>query len=256
MSEPAPPSTFSPLAIVGAWCRLPGAANPDEFWELIINGLDATGELPHEILDRDLYYSPGKPKVGRSYSSVGGVMPQLPFDNSKCRLSEETISRYDASHLVACEVASEALRDAGYDPFSLSGQDVGVYLGHTGGSSKVGDVMLGVQIEETTRYLSDLPSLSGVSRDRIDTMARRITERIRARNDHRRLNADLELESHTAAKLIASAFDLRGPSVVVDAACASSLQALALAARALHQGTIDMAVVGGASCCKGVLETK
>ena len=37
---------------------------------------------------------------------------------------------------------------------------------------------------------------------------------------------------------------------MVDAACASSLQALSIAAAALQQGRIDMAVVGGASYCK------
>ena len=38
--------------------------------------------------------------------------------------------------------------------------------------------------------------------------------------------------------------------MVIDAACASSMQALAVAGRALRQGNIDMAVVGGASVCK------
>ncbi len=60
----------------------------------------------------------------------------------------------------------------------------------------------------------------------------------------------LELSSLAAAKLISRGFGLTGPFLVVDAACASSLQALAVAAANLQQGRIDMAVVGGASYCK------
>ena len=40
------------------------------------------------------------------------------------------------------------------------------------------------------------------------------------------------------------------PYLVVDAACASSLQALAIGARSLLAGGVDQAIVGGASYCK------
>ena len=48
---------------------------------------------------------------------------------------------------------------------------------------------------------------------------------------------------------------MNGPHLVVDAACASSLVALAIGAMALDQGEIDMAVVGGASylTCHGLV---
>ncbi len=251
MSQPLLPRASEPLAVVGAWCRLPGAADPDAYWDLIVNGRDATGELPTEILDRELYYSAEKGKVGRSYTTMGGLIPRLPIASEKCQLAESAIQNYDASHLVACEVASDAIRDAGYDPFALADKQIGVYLGHTGGTSLAGDLVFSMQIEETAEYLSGLAPLSGLSAGEVAAIASRISDRMRDKYDHRRQRPDLDLASHTAAQLIASAFDLRGPTVVVDAACASSLQALALASRALYQGSIDMAIVGGASCCKG-----
>lgn len=45
-----------PLAIVGMSCRLPGAKNLEEFWQLIVSGGDAAGPLPNDVLDRELYY--------------------------------------------------------------------------------------------------------------------------------------------------------------------------------------------------------
>ena len=36
----------SAVAIIGMGCRLPGAANPEEFWKLIENGEEAVGPVP------------------------------------------------------------------------------------------------------------------------------------------------------------------------------------------------------------------
>ena len=55
-----PPPSFAPLAIVGLACRLPGANNLDEYWDLIHSGGDATGELPLDLIDRELYYDHGR----------------------------------------------------------------------------------------------------------------------------------------------------------------------------------------------------
>jgi hypothetical protein len=44
----AAPATTRALAIVGAACRLPMARNPEEFWELQINGRDCITEAPDE----------------------------------------------------------------------------------------------------------------------------------------------------------------------------------------------------------------
>jgi acyl transferase domain-containing protein len=239
-----------PLAIIGMSCRLPGATNLDEFWQLIVSGRDATGELPEDVLDRELYYDPRIAVVGKSYSAVGGLVPRLPFDNEKCRLPEDVIKAYDVAHLTACEVASDALRDASYDPFDLPTRNVGVYLGHTGGSTKAGDIVYSIYIEQTARYLHEVKSLGSVSPIEIERIARQLTEDVRERCDHRVGNAGFDASANNCAALIARAFGLDGPCVVVDAACASSLQALAIGARALQLGQLDMAVVGGASFCK------
>jgi acyl transferase domain-containing protein len=54
-------------------------------------------------------------------------------------------------------------------------------------------------------------------------------------------------EASRVAGIISDTYRLDGPGCAVDAACASSLIALSLAANAIHRGTIDQAIVGGAS---------
>src|SRR5690242_14436137 len=47
-----------PLAVVGMGCRLPGADNLDDYWNLIRQQRTGIGELPPERLDRELYFQP------------------------------------------------------------------------------------------------------------------------------------------------------------------------------------------------------
>ena len=65
-------NTNLPLAIVGMACRLPGADNLDEYWQLIVEGRSAIAELPADRLDQELYFDPRQGVRGKSYSKLGG----------------------------------------------------------------------------------------------------------------------------------------------------------------------------------------
>ena len=44
--------SLEPIAIIGMACRFPGAEDPPQFWRLLLDGGDATGEVPAERWDR------------------------------------------------------------------------------------------------------------------------------------------------------------------------------------------------------------
>lgn len=124
-----------PIAVVGMGCRMPGAENLDEYWSLISEGRSAIGRLPDDRLDRALYFDPGqRGQQGKSYSELGGVVPDRPVNPAICPLPPDLIARHDIAHLTMCEVAAAALRHAGLDPFQLPNRRGGVYIGHAGGS--------------------------------------------------------------------------------------------------------------------------
>src|SRR5439155_10677741 len=66
-----------------------------------------------------------------------------------------------------------------------------------------------------------------------------------------RYDADMHTSTGQALSIASNRmsylFDLRGPSLSVDTACSSSLVALDLACRAIWQGEIPLALVGGAN---------
>ena len=239
------------LAIVGMSCRLPGADGLEELWRLVVEGRTAWGPLPDSRLRRDLYFDPEKGKVGRTYSDIGGLVPDRSVDPRRCPITDDLLRRYDVAHHMFLEVASQACLDAGLDPFAMpSGRSTGVYVGHTGGSTKIGDIVYASGIEEATKILADVEAARLVLGDDVHAVAAEVTDGVRRRYSPRVPGERLDLDALGAAAIVREALSLRGPYLVVDAACASSLQALAIAGRSLLQGTIDQAIVGGASYCK------
>jgi acyl transferase domain-containing protein len=241
-----------PLAIVGMACRLPGADGLEAFWNLVVGGRTAWGKLPESRLPRDLYFHPEKSRVGKSYSEMGAVVSDRPVDPAVCPITPAMIERFDVAHHIFLEVASLACRDAGMDSFAMpADRRTGVYVGHTGGSTRIGDIVYGTGIDEAAALLTEVDAARALlGPDGADEVAKAVTAAVRRRYPGRQPGRTLDLGAIGAAKIVQEALALDGPYLVVDAACASSLQAMAIGARALLEGGIDQAIVGGASYCK------
>jgi acyl transferase domain-containing protein/acyl carrier protein len=241
-----------PLAIVGMACRLPGADGLDAFWNLVVAGSTAWGTLPESRLSRDLYFHPEKNRVGKSYSEMGAVVSDRPVDPAVCPITPALVERFDVAHHIFLEVASLACRDAGLDPFAMpADRRTGVYVGHTGGSTRIGDLVYGTGIDEAAALLTQVDAARALLGPAAAAeVASEVTAAVRRRYPGREPGRLPDLGAIGAAKIVREALALDGPYLVVDAACASSLQALAIGARALLEGGIDQAIVGGASYCK------
>ncbi|MEO8356701.1 MAG: beta-ketoacyl synthase N-terminal-like domain-containing protein [Chloroflexota bacterium] len=64
-NHPIPKSDVQkePIAIIGIGCRFPGGAdNPEKFWQLLVNEVDAITDIPSERVD-----------VARYYVSIGSI---------------------------------------------------------------------------------------------------------------------------------------------------------------------------------------
>lgn len=233
-------SLHVPVAVVGMACLLPGADGLEPFWELLMAGRDAVVEMPPDRLDRELYFDERKGQRARTYSTLGGLVPP--------REPHSADSSYDVCHRLFCDVAREALESAGVGP--LAGRPVGVFVGHSGGSSRPGELALATMADQIYSLLDELPAFQALpeqSRQAIKTGA---AESLRQGRPRRQQDGSPWLEARWGAELLARELGLSGPNMVIDAACASSLVALALGALALERGDVELALVGGASYAK------
>ncbi len=199
-----------PIAIIGIGCRFPGKANdPDTFWRLLTEGVDAITDVPPDRWDIASYYhsEPGKP--GKSIARWGGFIEGIDrFDCAFFGVSPREAARMDPQHRLLLEVSSEALDDAGQDARRLSGSNTSVFVG----ISNYDYAFLQTNFRDPTGI--DVYTNTGGA---------------------------LSL----AANRISYQFNWKGPSAVVDTACSSALLAVHLACRSIWNDGCTSALAGG-----------
>ena len=67
---------LEPIAIVGIGAIMPGALNKDEFWNNIKEGKNCITEIPKSYWDYNLFYSPDHKAEDKTYSKIGGFIPE------------------------------------------------------------------------------------------------------------------------------------------------------------------------------------
>lgn len=195
------------VAIVGMSGRFPGADDIDSFWKLLQAG--ETGL--RAVDDAELQRAGVDPEVSTRPDYVrvwGGFGDPTGFDAGFFGYSPRDAELLDPQHRVFLECAWGALEHAGYDSRSYPGR-IGVYAG--------GALTYNFSHIQGTRML----------RESVDP-----------------IHAGLSNVIGMIASRVAYHLDLKGPSVGVQATCATSLISVHLAARALLSGEADMALAG------------
>ena len=201
-----------PLAVVGIGCRFPGgAADPDTFWRLLRDGVDAVKEIPAErgLIDPSvLGGAPGAPEL-RGTRWAGLLDDVEGFEPEFFGIAPREAVQMDPQQRLILEVAWEAIESSGQAPGGLLGGRAGVFLGKIASDYR------------------DLVTAGGL--DAIEPLASTGT-----------------VGAFLAGRL-SYVLGLHGPAVVVETACSSSLVAVDLACRSLRDGECDLAIAGAAS---------
>lgn len=233
------------VAIIGVGAVLPGASDVSTFWQNLLEGRDAIGEIPKDRWDADLYFSDDRKEADKTYSRIGGFIRGYEFDRKAFRLPPTVAGQMDLTQKLALSATRAALEDAGYLERDFDRERTAVVVGAArGDSDSLSDVrayypLFGRSVRKVlgTKLNGELEGVMSA----IETDFKR---------DLKALNEDTmpgELDNIIAGR-IAATFDLRGPNFTTDAACASSMAALEVAFRGLQDGRFDMAVTGGVDC--------
>ncbi|PWW63392.1 acyl transferase domain-containing protein [Actinokineospora spheciospongiae] len=196
------------IAVVGVSCRFPGGVDGLEgLWSLLSERREAVGAPPSGRFDVGQYWDSNQVRPGKSYTFAGGYLDDIAgFDADFFGISPREAVCIDPQQRLLLELAVEALDDAGIDPRTLSGTDAAVFVGVSALDYGAQQMVLRTSIGPYTNSGSAL--------------------------------------SNTANRL-SYHLDVHGPSLKVDTACASSLNAVHLACEHLRHGGGRVAFAAG-----------
>ncbi|HIK08529.1 MAG TPA: type I polyketide synthase [Trichormus sp. M33_DOE_039] len=120
-----------PIAIVGMGCRFPGGANnPEVFWQMLRDRVDAMQEIPRDRWDLATYYDADPDAPGKMYTRHGAFVDGVDkFDADFFGISPREAAFIDPQQRLFLEVCWEALEQAGERPDQLAGSRTGVFAG-------------------------------------------------------------------------------------------------------------------------------
>ncbi|HEX8183618.1 MAG TPA: type I polyketide synthase, partial [Blastocatellia bacterium] len=196
------------VAIIGLSARFPGAANIEEFWKNLRNGVESISAFTEEELQKA---GVNRALIGNpAYVKTGAVLDGIDlFDAAFFDYSPREAEIMDPQHRLFLECAWEAIENAGYDSEKYRGT-IGVFAGASMNTYLLFNIYPNRSLIEST-------------------------------GDHRIkiANSNDFLATRTSYKL-----GLEGPSIAVQSACSTSLVAVHLACQSLLNYQSDICLAG------------
>ncbi len=202
---------MEPIAIIGMAGRFPGAADLHDFWQNLRDGVESITRFSEDELRR----SGVDPALLRdpNYVPARGTLGDADlFDAAFFGINPREAEVLDPQHRLFLESAWEALENAGYDP-EREPRPTGVFAGTTMSTYLLSNLLAN---PELLRTVGAYQTMLGNDKDYLAT---RVSYKL----------------------------NLRGPSMVIQTACSTSLVAVQTACNALLTGQCDMALAGGVS---------
>ncbi|MGF2944801.1 beta-ketoacyl synthase N-terminal-like domain-containing protein, partial [Mycobacterium sp. Lab-001] len=118
------------FAVIGYAARFPGAADVEEFWEVLQQGRDAISEVPSDRWDVEEFYDPDPDAPGKIVTRRAGFIEDVTgFDAPFFGLSNRETMLIDPQHRLLLETAWQAVEHSGTAPSSLANTKTGVFMG-------------------------------------------------------------------------------------------------------------------------------
>jgi acyl transferase domain-containing protein len=234
-----PPSTQTPIAVIGIGCIFPDSPDAKAFLNLLMRGRSAISDPPETHRNLCDYFDPDPKRPDHIYCNRGGYLPKMDFDPSEFGIPPTALEATDTSQLMGLLVAKRALADAGYGDSGriFDRSKTSVVLGVTGTQELV--IPLGARLGHPIwrQALAE----AGIPKETAESVVQRISDSYVSWQE----NSFPGLLGNVVAGRIANRLDLGGTNCVVDAACASSMSALHVALLELTTGRSDMVLTGG-----------
>src|SRR5579885_2469998 len=198
------------IAIIGMSGRFPGAANLEQFWYNLRDGIESI----RFFSDEELLAAGVDPELLRdpNYVKARPVLDDIEhFDAAFFGYSPREAALTDPQHRLFLECCWQALEQAAYDPYTYDGL-IGVF-----GGTNISTYLLSLASDpDMLQSIDDYQLVIGNDKDSLTTS-------------------------------VSYKFNLKGPSFAVQTFCSTSLVAVHLACQSLLHAECDLALAGGVS---------
>ncbi|MEU8917517.1 beta-ketoacyl synthase N-terminal-like domain-containing protein, partial [Streptomyces nigrescens] len=238
-------------AIVGMGALFPGAEDLAAYWRNLVAGTDCITDVPSGRWDPEIYYDPqgaqGPARSDRFYCRRGGFLDDpAAFDPTRFGIMPAAVRGAEPDQLLALRTIADAIADAGGEErLPADRSRIGVILGR-GGFMGVATARLDQRVRTAHQLAVTLRELAPeLGESRIAA----VREAFQAGLGPEQPEASIGLVPSFTAARTANRLDFRGPAYTLDAACASSLLAVAQAVDLLAAGRCDLVVAGAVHHC-------
>ncbi len=230
------------VALVGMGCRFAGASDLATFFENVLACNDCTADVPLDRWNAAVFCDPASEEVDRVACCRGGYLESpIGFDAAAYGIMPRTVLGGEPEQFLVLDATLAALADAGLSLESLKATRAEVVIGrgnyfNRGNLTRLAHGRMIAQVVALLRALHPEWREAELNAIRADLRA--------SLPPFESATIPGQLTNATAGR-VAHRLDISGATFVVDAASASSLVALDLAARALIERRADMAIAGG-----------
>ncbi|MEL7038071.1 MAG: SDR family NAD(P)-dependent oxidoreductase [Cyanobacteria bacterium J06592_8] len=230
------------IAIIGMACKVPGANNVGEYWNLLKEGRSTIKDVPNSRWSASDYFDASGQAPYATYCKQGGFIDNpFDFDPLFFGISPREAKAMDPQQRLFLEMAWTALQQGGYGGKHRP-KDIGVFVGC--GQNNYVEHFINSQYYGAFRRRLDSSTWFNQLQEQARQSFVKVLEDILQPSDILSETAAGNELNQLAAR-VSHCLDLTGPSLAVNTACSSSLVALHLACESLRSGESSMSIVGG-----------
>ncbi|MBH8553203.1 SDR family NAD(P)-dependent oxidoreductase [Nostocaceae cyanobacterium CENA357] len=230
------------IAIIGMACKIPGADNLEQYWDLLDAGRSVIQDVPDDRWFNQHYFE-AKGNAPQPKISKRGCFVDRPFDFDPMffGISPKEATAMDPQQRLFLELSMQALQQAGYGG-KYRPDNIGVFVG-CGQNTYIEHFTNYQYYEELHQRLQESPWFDHLTSQDRQHLLKTLSQVLQPSEILPESAAGNEVNELAAR--VSHCLNLKGPSMAVSTACSSSLVALHIACESLRSGQTGMAIVGG-----------
>ncbi|WP_432662351.1 beta-ketoacyl synthase N-terminal-like domain-containing protein [Wukongibacter baidiensis] len=237
---------FYPLAIVGYGCVLPpDGYNADLFWETIISGKSGIRVTPKERWNWEYYYDEDRTAEDKTYCKLGAYIEDYKFPYQEHEYSDKEINKLNRAQLMMLDSILQALSKSQNKNRIIDSFDTGLFLGNMLGDEAFANYSINFRGKEFLYYLEQNEEFRGLNNSQKEEIKKQF-QKILDNKFNGIDDSNYQKVFHsTLAKSVRDVLNIKGTTLVVDAACSAGALVIDEAVKHLQNDNLKTCIVSG-----------